>query len=131
MVVCLDDCMQCCVRLQRCQVDPDVEDELMRGDDDVYSVNSPTILTGPIQERHEELDQAPSWSVRLSEHLAYLYETPTKVECDLGDFANFHTYDPLYDISPLRGIRFSPWKPSPVRPVMEEEEEEEKENTDL
>ena len=95
-----------------------------------FTGNSPTLVDAQIQERREELDQTPpsSSTVRLSEHLAYLYDTPTKVDCDLGDFANFHTYDSLYDISPLRGIRFSPWKPSPLRPVMKEEE---KEHTDF
>ena len=115
----LDDCMQCYVRLQRCMVPPKEED-----DDD--NANSTTLVDAQIQERREELNQTPPpvSSVRLSEHLAYLYDTPPKVESDLGDFANFHTYDPLYDISPLRGIRFSPWKPSPLRSLMREEENE-------
>lgn len=122
----LDDCMQCYVQLQRCLVPPKEEEE---EDDD--NVQSPTLAAAQIQERREELNQTPPSSIRLSEHLAYLYDTPAKVEGELGDFAHLHTYDPLYDISPLRAIRFSPGKPSPVRSVMKEEEEEKEQHTDV
>jgi hypothetical protein len=111
VIVRLSDFLKCYVLLERCTVPPQDDDD---------NANSPTLVAAQIRERREELDQTPPLSVQPPEQQEYRFETPQKQEYDTRDFGMLSTYDPVYDISPLRGFYLSLWTmfPPPSSPSL-------------
>lgn len=109
--VSLNDCLQCYVRLERCVVPPPEKDEEKEQKDNAHS---PTHVAAQIRERREELDLTPPLSVQPPEQQTDRCETPLKGEYDGRYCSTLSLYDPVYDISPLRGFHRSPYKIVPA-----------------